>query len=134
MQVCPAAGSSQAVAPDTTGAFERGLIDLSQAQTSTHPVVNASATKLSPRQQASALKSVLLADLVPGPGWDVAPELELTNWAEEWTALTDSQSVRPPSFQVWEFCPPMINEDRPGGVSFCWVISETMLPVTESLS
>ena len=85
MQVWPVTGSSQAVAPDTTGAFERGLIDSSQAQTSTHPVVCSRIAKLFPRQQVSALESDSFAGSVPGRGCSAAQELELefTNQADE---------------------------------------------------
>ena len=76
-------GSSQAVAPDTTGAFERGLIDLSQAQTSTHLMVCSRIVKLFPRQHVSALESDSSADSVPGWGCDAALEFELINLADE---------------------------------------------------
>ena len=85
-QVCPVTGSSQAVAPDTTGAFDGGLMDLSCAHTSTHPVVNLRMAKLPPRQQVSAFELVSLADSVPSRGWDVAvasDEFEFTNCADE---------------------------------------------------
>ena len=84
----------------------------------------------------SALESVSLADSVPGWGWDAAEPLELMNLADEWIALTDSHSVPPPPFLLsCEFRPPTMEEGGPaGGALFCWVISEMMLPVTESLS
>ena len=84
--VCPVTGSSQAVAPDTTGTFKRGLIDSSQACPSTCSVVNSRMVKLLPRQHVSLSESVLLADSFPGWGWDVALdelELEFTNRADE---------------------------------------------------
>ena len=85
MQVWPVAGSSQAVAPDTAGTLERGLINSSQAWTSTHPVVCSRIVKLFPRQHVSASESDSLADSVPGGGCGAAPELELefANQAEE---------------------------------------------------
>ena len=84
MRVWLEAGSSQAVAPDTTGTFERGSTDLSQAQTSTCRVVNARTTKSLPRQQVSALESVSFADSVPGRGCDPAElAFELMNLADE---------------------------------------------------
>ena len=79
-------GSSQAVAADTAGAFDRGLMDLLCAHTSTCSVVNLRIVKLSPRQHASALESVSLADSVPGQGWDAALdelEFEFMNWVDE---------------------------------------------------
>ena len=78
-------------------------MDSSHAQTSTCSVVSLRMAKLSPRQHAPASESVSLADSVPGQGWDAAldagvDELKLTKRAEEWTALINSHSVRPPLF------------------------------------
>ena len=124
-------GSPQAAAPDTTGTFKRGLMVLSQTHASTCLVVNPRMTNSLPRQQVSASESVLLADLVPGFGelalLDADAEDEFVNWANEWTAFTPSHSLQPPSFRVCKSQPPMIDEGRPGGLAFCWVILEMTL-------
>ena len=84
MQVWLVMGSFQAAAPDTTGAFERGSMDSSQAQTSACSVVCLRIAKLLPRQHASKLESVSSADLVLGQGWVAAvDELEFVNWVDE---------------------------------------------------
>ena len=74
-------GSSQAVAPDTTGTFDSGLMDLLQAHASTCLVVH------------SRIMSVSLADSVPGLGRDVEDEFEFVNQVDEWTALIPGHSL-----------------------------------------
>ena len=84
MHVWLVAGSSQAAAPDTAGTFERGLMDSSQAKTSTCLCVCLRMTKSLPRQHASALESVSLVDSVPGCGRVIAQEkFELMNCVDE---------------------------------------------------
>ena len=85
-QVWSVAGSSQAVAPVTAGAFVRGLTDLSHANASACLVACSRIAKLVPRQQVPALELVSSADSVPGWGWDTAvgsDELEFANQADE---------------------------------------------------
>ena len=87
--------------------------------------MNASATKLLPRQHASELVSVSFAVSVPGCGWrfwgvEVEVEVEFENHTDEVTAFISSHSLWPPSFCLsCEFWPPTIDEGRPGGVAFC---------------
>ena len=82
----------------------------------------------------SALESVSLADLVPGLGMSDASAVdESLNCADDCTASICGHSLWPPSFLLsWEFRPPMIDEGKPGGVVFCWVILETKLPESSS--
>ena len=81
-QVWPVTGSSHAVAPDTTGTFESGFIDLSQAWTSTHLVVCSRIAKLFPRQHVSALES------------DTVHLQKKCDWNNQVTALASWDSLK----------------------------------------